>query len=291
MSADYQFVGSPLQETDLLQRAMMISPEYHRQVVTRAIVGAMENSPADRCCIVGAGHCQDLNLQSLLSAFREVHLVDIDTSSIEHGIHRQQVAQSARIHAHGGFDVTGVHQLLIECSQMSDPARVDLEALHRQIKEFNWNALGAGFDVVASTCMFSQVVQHVLDTLGPMGEAVYVPIIQALRLRHLELVVAACRPGGVGLLFTDVVSSDTLPEIPSKAGAGLQPLLNRAISEQNFFTGLNPVILQGLFESEPSLKGEIESVTTSHPWVWNAGTRYYVVVAFRFKRRKEEPRS
>lgn len=289
MSSDYQFVNTAWHDTDALRRAALLSPEYHRRAVTSLIVEAA-GSPDGRCCILGAGFCQDLDLRAVTSRFKEVHLVDIDPDALRQGLRRQAMEKSSAIVCHTPYDVTGVHDDLIALSNTSAWTESAVNELLQRVRSSGWSSLGGGFDVVASTCLFSQVIQHVLDTVGPHGEAVYVPIIQALRLRHLELILHACRPSGVGLFITDIVSSDTLPQLPSHAGEQLRQLLDQAVNNQNFFTGLNPQAIRAAIESQPTLRDELESAQVSQPWVWNAGVRYYAVLAVRMVRCRAEKR-
>ena len=73
---------------------------------------------------------------------------------------------------------------------------------------------------------------------------------------------------------SDVVSSDTCPELQRTAVQNLRPLLNLCLESGNFFSGTHP----------QSVLTDIESVTGRSPrmhppWIWNVGPRSYAVYA------------
>jgi hypothetical protein len=61
----------------------------------------------------------------------------------------------------------------------------------------------------------------------------------------------------------------------------LKELLARLINDRNFFTGLNPAVLESLWRGSPL----IEQVERSQPWVWDFGPRYYACWALSGVRR------
>jgi hypothetical protein len=44
----------------------------------------------------GAGNCSDIDLARLLDRFEQVHLVDLDSEAVIHGVAAQQSTQRAR---------------------------------------------------------------------------------------------------------------------------------------------------------------------------------------------------
>jgi hypothetical protein len=56
--------------------------------------------------------------------------------------------------------------------------------------------------------------------------------------------------------------------------------LKKAISERNFFTGLNPFLLFNLISNNEQLSTSIASIQMNEPWLWNLGPRSYAVVPF-----------
>jgi hypothetical protein len=111
-----------------------------------------------------------------------------------------------------------------------------------------------------------------------------VPLVQALRLGHLRLLAELVRPGGTGLLVTEVVSSDTCPDLPSAPAEALEGLLGELVRQKNFFTGLNPSVVVSTFRQDPALAAACERVEALPPWLWDFGARVYAVWALRFRR-------
>src|SRR5213592_4957817 len=75
--------------------------------------------------------------------------------------------------------------------------------------------------------------------------------------------------------LSEVVSSLTCPELLQTAESNLMPVLQRAIAQQNFFTGANPNVLNRLFQEDPELKASIATLESPSPWLWNFFTRTY----------------
>src|SRR5947209_20163185 len=90
---------------------------------------------------------------------------------------------------------------------VSDP---ELEALvdwpHRRVGL----ALPGPFDVVASTCLLSQLIGNAFHSIGEAHPR-FPEVVRAIRLGHLRLLATLARPGGRVVLVTDVVSSDRSP--------------------------------------------------------------------------------
>ena len=58
---------------------------HHRSVVTELLVRA-SSSDKSSLCVLGAGNCNDLDLQQLQHNFSEIHLVDLDDEAISEGV-------------------------------------------------------------------------------------------------------------------------------------------------------------------------------------------------------------
>ena len=93
------------------------------------------------------------------------------------------------------------------------------------------------------------------------------------------------RPGGRGLLVSDLVSSDTAPELLTGVSHGPE-LLVKLVAAQNFFTGLNPFIVESLLKQDPILAPLVGKVALHSPWVWRiSAARAYLVFAVTFQRK------
>src|SRR5512133_384324 len=73
----------------------------HRARMTSALLGcASPGAPRGRLCVLGAGKCNDLDLEQLAARFSELHLVDFEPSALAAAVSRQrpEVRSSLRPH-------------------------------------------------------------------------------------------------------------------------------------------------------------------------------------------------
>ncbi len=151
-------------------------------------------------------------------------------------------------------------------------------------ESFSAVELPTSFDVVASVCLLSQLIDGVVRRFP--NPQVSLPLLQAVRRRHLQLLLEHCCPGGTAILFSEVVSSDTCPELATVPDASLPDLLANLLAAQNFFTGLHPGIILHELQSKESLAQFVESIRPVAPWKWPFLYRTYAVTAFVVRRRK-----
>jgi hypothetical protein len=226
--------------------------------VTSLLNAAAQGLPQPSLCLLGAGNCNDVDLRSLLSHFSRLHLVDADTEALHAGANHQG------IYGHPSVVLEGA---------------VDLRVEHPAIT-------ASQFDVVASLCVLSQLMEGALEGQNPADPA-GLEAVQTLRRRHLELIVALLKPGGSGLLITDVVSSDTAPHLRDLPPEQLAGYVATCIAQRNFFTGLNPAVVLDLLQRDPWFASRVERLEPINPWKWDFGPRCYAVYALRFCRRLE----
>ncbi|WP_040889627.1 hypothetical protein [Zavarzinella formosa] len=258
----------------------------HREKVT-GLLAADSTPGSSRLCVLGAGNCNDLNLGELLAAHGEIHLVDLDGEALQDGIAKQGLADNATVRCHGGIDVTGMLDKLalwtphamIQDSDLTDCT----EEPARQIEE----VLPGPFDVVASTCLLSQLIDSVVRAVGERHPR-FVELMQAVRAGHLRLLSRLIAPGGVGVLITDVVSTVSFLGLDNVPETELPGVLDRLIRERNFFHGVNPSVLVSLFRSDPVLSSQVVALEPLPPWRWDIGPRRYLVFALRMRRNHGE---
>jgi hypothetical protein len=144
--------------------------------------------------------------------------------------------------------------------------RIPLEDLRACIEApaVQADKFAAQFDTTASLCVLSQLLDGVADAVGT-SHAQFVEAIQAIRLGHLRLLARLTAPGGRGLLVTDLVSSETCPDLGSTSEADLPDKLVKLIAGRNFFTGLNPAVLLSLFGSDGVLRAELADAALTPP--------------------------
>lgn len=255
----------------------------HREKVTRLIVDAVSSRVA-RLCVLGAGNCNDLDLTLLSERFAEVHLADLDSAALGSAVSRQGVADLPSIRLHGNCDVSGVLEQLSSWSPDRWPSRPELARVMQAAETFPGPEVPGPFDAVASVCLLSQLTEAIASSLGE-NHPQFLDLVRLVRQRHLRLLVELAAPGGFGALVTDVVSSETAPELPAVSDDRLPAVLSGMINARNFFHGLNPAVLERLLRDDPTIGPFVESVRCLRPWRWDFGVRHYAVVAFTFRRK------
>jgi hypothetical protein len=264
--------------------------EPHRERVTSLLLDALSSSATTdaarpRLCLLGAGNCNDVDLQQLADRCEEVTLVDLDASALRQAIDRQRLARHPAMSLQSDIDLTGIFDRLSSGDSIdeSNLSRTVAE-LTRQAESFSPDELPSGFDVVASVCVLSQLIDAVVRRFP--DPQVSLPLLQAVRRRHLKLLLEHCRPGGTAILFSEVVSSDTCPELATTSDASLPGLLAGLLAAQNFFTGLHPAIILQELQSHESITPLAECVRPVGPWKWPFLYRTYAVTAFVARRRE-----
>jgi hypothetical protein len=253
-----------------------------RQMVTELLTGDGLPS-AGSLCVLGAGNCNDLDLPALLGTYREVDLVDLDEDALVRGVARQSLTSHAGLIRHGSVDVTGMLETMAKWSADSAISDEDLAAC-RDAPARQVSGLPAPFDTVASTCLLSQLLLAVADRLGEKHPR-FLDVLQAIRWGHLRLLLDLLAPGGCGVLVTDLVSSDTCPELRTVSDHDLPNLLNQLIQARNFYHGVNPAVLYSLLATDSLLGPQVTGLAASQPWRWDMGARVYAVCAFRFRKK------
>ena len=188
----------------------------HREHTTRLICEApqrLESSITNpSLAILGVGNGNDLDLKTLATKFAKIHLFDFDAAALKH-LQSQQlsdpaVAQSVVVEP--PVDLTGAsNELENVTDDMPQAKAIELGDKLRNVS----NVLpDRKFDLVVSTCLLTQLLSHVIHCVGDQAEFKNYLMIM-IRDGHLKLMSRLVRPAGVGVLVTDFVSSDTLPEL------------------------------------------------------------------------------
>jgi len=231
----------------------------HRGQVTALLTAAAQGRRVPRLCLLGAGNCNDVDLHRLLEDYREIHLVDCDSEALAAALERQSLTGHSSLICHGAIDLL-----------RGTPA---LES----------------YEVVASLCLLSQLVESALEFAPDLAASAAGELdrLQAVRRQHLEALVTLTAPGGMVLLITDVVSSETAPQLLPASEKLLPALVAQCIQQRNFFSGTNPAPILDLLQRDPWFAERIESPEPIGPWKWDFGPRSYAVYAIRFRRRAE----
>jgi hypothetical protein len=112
-----------------------------------------------------------------------------------------------------------------------------------------------------------------------------VELVMAVRNRHLEIILQLLNPGGVGVLVTDFVATETAPDL-----AQLDELLSpqvaaKWIEERNFFTGANPFAIRDYYNRSCGPGPCTTDAQVKGPWRWDIGAKQLAVCAVTFRRR------
>jgi hypothetical protein len=242
--------------------------------------------PIQSLCVLGAGNCNDLDLHRLTEAYREVHLVDLDGQALHDAVMAQQAGEREQISVHAGVDVTGLSEWLARWSPNSPPPPEAADEALAVLQAAGNLGLGSHHDVVASVCLLSQLIDSLKICIGE-HHCHFLTLVQAVRAQHLRLMTNLLRPGGRAILVTDFVSSVTCRELEYASEGDLPSLTQRCIQARDFFTGLNPFVLQQVPARDAWLSPRVHRVRLSPPWQWQFPGRVYAVCALEFSKRDD----
>lgn len=239
--------------------------------------------PGSSLALLGAGNCNDVDIRALLAFYGEVHLFDADAESTSLAVLKQNCPGHPRLYVHAPRDLSGILELVMQWPERTEHSAHEVQTLLEQASAGPGLGRIRPFDVVASTTVLTQLLD--LANVAPgEGHAAYAEMVRVLRGAHLRLMINLLAPGGVGILFTDFISSLTLPELKDAPDPELPKLAAAAIARRNFFTGVNPAILQQTLEDSQGLGAQVGRVQLVKPWKWHIADRVYLVYAAKFQR-------
>ena len=253
----------------------------HRHQVTGLLCELPLESSTPALCVLGAGNCNDLDLRQLAARFATMHLVDLDGDAMHEGIQRQQLDDASGVQVLGSVDLAGLIDVL---DDRTGDGSISEPRLHRFLQQPGpWiprplEPLAGSFDVVASVCTLSQLIDSIGVSLGK-NHPNFLELVFAVRRQHLQLMLALLRDGGRGVLVTDFVSSDTCPELVDASPERLPSLCVQLIQQHNFFTGLNPMAIVRLLSQDAAFQNQTADVRLTSPWCWRYVSRTYAVAA------------
>jgi hypothetical protein len=214
--------------------------------------------------------------------FDRVHLVDLDGEALRSALGRQPAGVAEKVALHGGFDAGGLLEVFRRWrGRAPSPADVD-EAMAAARRGPTLPA--AGLDLALSSSVLSQIILTAAERLGPRHPRL-LDVVRALRTAHLRALAGALREGGLGVLVSDLVSSDTVPGLAGTPPELLSRRMRELVAQKNFFTGLNPFLVKASLETEAGLAELCGDVVLHEPWLWDiASGRSYLVFAVSFRR-------
>lgn len=258
----------------------------HRERVTQQILktrdGAAEQSAVAEysLLVLGAGNCRDLDLGRLLQGFGVIRLADLDLEAVQTAAANWPAA-AEQLQLHAPLDAAWPLLQELMAQQRSD-AVVPLSERWPAFLRF-LAAPHAPWDIpqtstVVSVCLLTQLIES-LAQLVPSQSPEFVPALQALRMGHLRRMLHQTQPGGRVLLITDVVSSDTVPELRTLSPEELPACLRTQLREGNCFAGCHPDRLRNDVQILAAATGLISRLRIHDPWLWQMGPRCAAVYA------------
>jgi hypothetical protein len=253
----------------------------HRRRLTATIL-EVTSAEARTLCLLGAGNCNDVDLEQLAARFTAIHLVDIDAAALDRARARQTPEVRARLHAHGGVDLTGMlaqldggagkgRAALEQPAALEQATAAGVAAVMKALA-----AAGAACDLAVSCCLMSQLGWSLDTALGaPAGarpgdaDSASIELRLAALTVHLRTLAALARPGGAALLASDIVSSDLYPLDDLEPGTDLAALAEALIAgQQVVYAGANPLLTARLLRRDSVLKDAFAAPVARPPWLW-----------------------
>jgi hypothetical protein len=248
----------------------------HRARFTAALLESARGV-GGRLCVLGAGLCNDVDLERLAETFSEIHLVDLDAKSLARAAARQTEAVRARLHRHAPFDLSGLSPRRLARWKRVPPTVDELTVASDAALATTLARLPGPFDVVASACVLTQMSFSLRTALGARN-----PMLDAVRIslmgHHLNTLVGLTAAGGASLFVSDVVSSNFYPLDALPADRDRREVLRDIVDAGAAYYAANPDVVGALL-------GQVGAPELLEPWLWTGPlARTYFVYAYRVAR-------
>jgi hypothetical protein len=232
-------------------------------------------------CLLGTGNGNDVNLARLAEDFERIALVDLDCAALARAVGRLDADRKRRIDCYSPIDLSGILPVLESWRSVRKPTDEEITEVVKAARAVRRPDVGS-FDVVASTCMLTQLIDSVYMALSKEHRRCVELVLEVVN-RHLEIMLELLNEGGSGVLVTDFVASEDAD--------GLAPLnelrLPRAVKwvhERDIFTGANPFAIRDyLNRSRPPGRFAVDAQVCG-PWRWEIGPKPLGVAAVTFRR-------
>ena len=252
----------------------------HRARVTAEIARGF--SPADEAdlLLLGVGPAVDVDLPALLRTFSSIVAADFDGDTLGEALARQGVADEPGLSVAIGDDLLPGAEAPA-ASGLGDAYLGKLAAIPAL------PAIGGErFDAVASLSLLTQLIERVVQRVGP--DHPRLPrFAEAVRAGHLRTLAGLLEPGGVGLLVTDLFSDATAPGLADVPPDDVPEFVVAEVGRGNVFHGVHPSTLLDTLRSDPVLAPRIGPTQLLKPWVWTTDRRAFAVTAVKFRLRED----
>ena len=246
----------------------------HRARLSELVRASAGKRPG-RLCVLGAGNCNDLDLAALAEVFTEIHLCDIDGKALARAVARQPASVRPRLRRHE-VDLSGLPARRLARWKRIPPTGAELDAAANAALDAILGRFDGPFDVVASTCVLTQMAFALRTSLGERHPALE-PIRFALMRTHLSTLVGLTAGGGAALFASDLVSSSSyaLDDLPPERP--LMEVMRDVVDSGAGYFAANPELVAGLL-------GEVGTPELLDPWLWTGPLeRTYLVYALRLR--------
>jgi hypothetical protein len=233
-------------------------------------------------CILGPGNGNDIELESLAQEFERITLVDVDETAVARAVGRLDKYGVHGVKQFSPVDLSGILPVLESWMRHRNPTDAEISAVVRSARGAPRPNVGSS-DVVASTCMLTQLIDSVYMAL-PTEHPRCVELVMSVRDRHLEIILELLKPGGVGVLVTDFVATETAPELAQLDELLLPHAAVKWIEARNFFTGANPFAIRDYYNRSRGPGPCASDAQVKGPWRWDLGAKQLAVSAVTFRR-------
>ncbi|MDZ4697908.1 MAG: hypothetical protein SGI86_22435 [Deltaproteobacteria bacterium] len=254
----------------------------HRVQQTQAILDAAPLG--GRACFLGAGNCNDLDLERLAGHFSELHLVDIDLQALQRATARQSPETQSRMRLHGGVELSG---LLARLGDKRRPLQTfaDIEAALQPATDRVLAKLPRDLDLAVSCCVTTQLY-YALNRAVAADDPMLVSIRHAGIVVHLRTLGMIVKPGAPVLLVTDALSSDSYPTETLVTETDLVQKTEDLASQVRLFEAGSPIVIRRILYRDTELIKLMEEPRLTAAWLWTGPLqRTYLVYSMRLKRR------
>ncbi|HWZ90330.1 MAG TPA: hypothetical protein VNW92_15815 [Polyangiaceae bacterium] len=255
----------------------------HRAHFTAALL-ASAPAGAARLCVLGAGKCNDLDLDRLAASFSEIHLVDLDPAALAAGVSRQPATLRSRVRPHAPVDLSPLSGKRVSKWQRKPPTRAELEAAEAMTLATLLSRLPGPFDVVASACVLTQMSFALRKALGE-GHPMLAAIRASIVTTHLRTLAGLTKVGGMCLLTSDLVSSTSYPLDTLRPDRSLSEVLDDVVGSGASYFAANPKLIREILHHDLQLAERAGEPEQLDPWLWTGPfERTYLVYGLRFAR-------
>lgn len=225
--------------------------------------------------IPGAGNCNDLDLPVLAETFERVDLIDLDAEAMQQGLRRAFPAGPPdNVRAIGPVDLTGLGKR----PRNAPPVQEKSLKFVTKLEKHRPSEIEDGqYDRVISSSMVGTLIGNLAAVMTGKHK-LFAKSAFAIRDAHLHQLVDMLRPGGLGIITLELVSSDIIPDLAKWNHRQLLPAFDQIVRQGPCFPGAHP-------EQIGHVLAETRQITVINglsPWRLALGPRVYLMYGLTF---------